>query len=323
MAVESLFAQYPIRRLLRKFRSGLEPPLLTNYITEVLQCVRYPIEVQYMLHHLPMIFFLFATLSPSVGHTQACGAAGRALLQCTTDGGTHEVAVCLKYDRISVLRGLFEGPLEVELDESLNNVRYTIDQTDGKSVHALTVYATGGIFQLSTAQPTRMSFLSNTVAAVETICDAASVSPEDPVDGVGQLLPILTDGRSRLALCMESAEHRIDPAACLGYFETACRMKQRTSGEQCGETELDVWNLMVAEAVVAAIAYYEGSVSHPLMAAQLTAAQEHWESSRAADCKFLGGVSFDIESGVTDCLTFLAAHRLRLLESLTGNATLH
>lgn len=280
-----------------------------------------------MPRHLLIVFFLFAALSPSVGHAQACGPRGATLLQCTTDEGTNEVAVCLEqeYDRIRVLRGPFEGRLKVELEESLNDVWYSIEQADGQSVHELTVYATGGVFRLSATRPTQMSFSSNTVAAVETICDAGSVSPEDPADGIGQLLPIVTDARSRLALCMEAADHRADPVACLGFFRRACGMRHDTGIELCDETELDVWNRMVADAFDAAIVYHDESPGLPSITAQLTAAQELWERSRAADCEFAGGSIFSPfapEFGLDECLTYYAAHRLRLLEALSGNGSL-
>lgn len=279
-----------------------------------------------MQNHLLLLSVLVITaLVPSLSHAQVCGSDGRALFQCVFENTTQQVTICLANDAVRYALGTVGEEPVVQLSQGVDSISYTAGAPDGSKVRELAFYAKAGVhhfvFAPTIATSTTLSIISNTKERRDYTCAPASITPQDPKQGIGQLIPILSDGQGRLAACRKSAEYRENPTACLGRIQKACRLIFASTGQPCEESELDVWNGLMAEALAKVVAHYNDTD----FTAKMIQAQKIWETSRVADCAVAGGTVFNTyvpEVGEQECLIYLAAQRLRFLEVITHDASL-
>lgn len=270
-------------------------------------------------------FLVVFVLLTGMSDARACGVSEQILFQCKFEDTPQEVTVCLGDDAVRYALGKTGEEPTVQVSQSIDDIVYGLRDVSGKVSYELGFYTDKGthnfIFPPSTDNSTTMSIVSNTKPRLDYTCDPSSIVPQNPSEGVGQLTALLADGKARLAACRQSQEYKENPTACIGRIHKACKIIFESTGQHCTETEIDVWGVLMDEALAKVIARYDDAE----FTAKIKDAQKIWASSSAADCAIAGGAVFNSyvpETGEQECLVYMTAQRVRLLEAIAYEAHL-
>lgn len=156
--------------------------------------------------------------------------------------------------------------------------------------------------------------------ALTLMCDAGSVWPLDPIEGIGRIGDLFYgDDRELFLKCLRDLPDETAPSQCLGSY----RDVQISNGicdegldqTQCWETESAQWAQLVETCYVQTLAAIRNNGDAQL-ALDLKASQDSWSQSHALDCKVKGVLIFAPDGGTALCNAEYAADRIVFLNSV-------
>ncbi len=275
-----------------------------------------------------LIGLLFpAPVSAQVG--AVCGDQD-LLFHCAFDN-QKSLALCLSGTTINYTFGANINRPELSLERDFARVDYTPYSWASNTIfESVTLYNGDTSYEVFSTLPRGenmgaaeggITVILPNQTPVTLTCDAGSVLPNDPIDGIGQLTRFTEgSGFALLSACLETTD---DATSCIGAVQQV-RVQDFgcTPGQDPGDcwgAEAEAWNLILQqrEAIAyAAVTQTQGDA----FAQDLRDAQTIWQKSRTLDCTLNGDLVFAADGGVALCLSRRAAARIGFLASVVATA---
>lgn len=261
---------------------------------------------------------------------EACGRADDHLFYCTFDEGARKVTLCHYNGDITYEFGPLNGPPELSMTHSVQDIEYTpfawASRTIFESIKLFNGDTRYEVFSSTERGPYDgrtdggiVVTLPNDLPVTLT-CDARSVWPTDPIEGIGQIGAFI-HGHSLdvLSHCLRNLPDHSEPSQCLGSYRDiqiangSCDVSGNET--QCWQTENDQWGALVEIVYRQTLEALENNANTQL-ASDLEMAQAIWSQTRDLDCRIKGVLLFSPDGGAALCRAEYAAERMTFLNAV-------
>lgn len=270
---------------------------------------------------------------PTVSSAQITAVCGSQdlLFHCTFNDGAKLVELCLSDQTISYSFGANANQPELSLKASVFDVDYVPYGWASNTIYeSVQLYNGNTGYEVFSSVPRGENNAAAEGGITVTLpdqsrqtltCDAGSVLPNDPLDGIGQLIQFAADeGGPLLARCLNTSS---DATACIGIVQNDDVSKGRCSPSndetECWRMEQTAWDAVLADAFQATfdIVLQEQGEAY---ANALRAAQDNWSTTRDLDCAVYWTLLFARDVGNANCNAIYAAKRIDFLRYVAGIA---
>ncbi len=281
------------------------------------------------------VLVLMGGLAPITAAARPCTTDETVLLSCTVEEGARTLNLCLAGDTLHYAFGPTGGAPTLEMTRIFEDVAYTPFEGTGATIYEnVTLYNGNYGYEMFTSSRLRID--PNATAEggiivrlpngdIQTLtCDAGTVQPNNPFDGIGVLTRLTGDGQDDpLGYCLE----RLSPAAPA----TLCIGRQReveisnglcdpaADASNCWAEEAAAWNTLLDTRFDAALAYL-AELTEPVFLDTLKVAQDTWSISRNLDCDIYLRNPFAPDGGKAECQAIYAAARVSFLQDVVSSA---
>jgi len=289
--------------------------------------------IPYCINMLCAAAVLISLSGPSWGQAaEACGSADDHLFYCTFDEGARKVGLCHYDGNITYEFGPANGAPELSMTRPVRDVQYTpfswASQTIFESVALLNGDTRYEVFSSTARGPYDGKTEGGIVVTlpnkppVTLTCDAGSVWPKDPFEGIGQIGSFIQrDDLDLLQRCLSNLPDRAIPSECLGTYRnvqianTSCLSGQDET--ECWEEESTQWTALAERMYHQTLATLEQNGDAQL-AIDLAASQDSWAQTRELDCRVKGVLVFAPDGGEALCLALYAADRMSFYSAVAA-----
>lgn len=283
----------------------------------------------------PGALVLIAALGPDIADARPCTQNETALLSCTFRAGERTLNLCLSGDTLHYAFGPTGGTPTLEMVRPFEDVRYTPFSGAGATIYEnVTLYNGNTGYEMFTSSRIRVDqdalaeggivvLLPNGDSQTLT-CDAGTVRPDNPFEGIGSLALLTGDGDDDpLGYCLARLSPATPAIACLGRQRevaiTNGTCDPALDASNCWGEETAAWDALVETRFDAALAYL-GSLKEPLFLDKLRVAQDTWAISRNLDCDVYAPNPLAEDGGLAECQAEYAAGRVSFLENVVAGA---
>ncbi|MEJ6401358.1 lysozyme inhibitor LprI family protein [Yoonia sp. 2307UL14-13] len=266
---------------------------------------------------------------------EACGRDDSLLMYCTVEGGARTLNLCLSGEVITYAFGPTNGAPTLEMIRDFQDVEYdpSVDE-DGTIREQVTLFNGNYGYEMFTESRQRVDPVAIAEGGIivrlpdgqtqTLICDAGTVAPDNPFDGIGQLAQLSGDGQEDpLGFCLARLGPDTPAATCLGRQRdidiTAGLCDPASDATDCWGSEATVWDTLIETRFAAAIADLKQTQTVDFIET-LEVAQGTWAISRNLDCQVYGPNPFAADAGQAQCLAQYTADRVTFLQDLISFA---
>ncbi|MFQ6549396.1 hypothetical protein AADZ90_015685 [Aestuariibius sp. 2305UL40-4] len=253
---------------------------------------------------------------------------------CTLNEGQNSVFLSAKDDRVTYAYIKDSGQLELRLETTLETMPYRPFPWDEQTIRESVTFYNGvtsyEVFaSLGSYKPFESLFagLGDAEAGIVVTlpsgsqttlyCDDHTISPRNPIAGIGQLAKLANPDHDPLLHCLSGS---VPATACLGIVSDLYGVETGLSPRSLVflQAEQKRWEILLAAKVSEATEMTQARF--PDRAERLTTdlmkAQDSWAASRNADCDLAAWTVFDVmdeDAGKLQCLSHYAAQRIDFL----------
>ena len=279
---------------------------------------------------------LMTTLWPTTSAAQpACGPDQTVLMYCTVEDGARTLNLCLSGDTINYAFGPTGGAPTLEMTRVYEDVAYAPSIHQSGAIHEHVTLFNGNYgYEMFTSSRLRTDpdaiaeggiIVRLPDGQTQTLtCDAGTIIPNNPFDGIGQLARLAGEGQDDpLGFCLERLGPDTTAATCLRQHRDtditrgACNPSTDTSG--CWEAEAAAWEQILETRFEAALARL-AALNSLIDTDTFRVAQDTWVISRNLDCEVYSPNPFAPDGGKAQCLAEYSANRVTFLEQLVRQA---
>lgn len=277
---------------------------------------------------------IFTSISSTAGaqNAEACGSADDFLFSCTFDGGARKVGLCHNNGNITYEFGPAQGAAELSMTRNIEDVEYTPFAWASRTIFEFALFNGDTRYEVFSSTQ-RGPYTGRTEggivvtppdnAPITLACDAGSVWPLDPLEGIGQIGALIHgQNADLLSHCLRTLPN--DGAGysqCIGSY----RESQIVGGScdvsldetQCWQGESDQWSDLVEVVYTQTRAALENNGDAQWLS-DLEASQRSWAQTRDLDCKIRGVLPFSPDGGTAMCHAEYAADRMMFLNAVVS-----
>jgi len=284
----------------------------------------------------PATLALLATLWPDLSAAQvadACAPTESLLMYCTVEGGARTLNLCRAGETITYAFGPTGGTPTLEMRRAVDDVTYapSVDP-DGTVRENVTLFNGNYGYEMFTdLRPNPGAAAEGGIIVrlpdgrTQTLrCDAGTVAPNDPFDGIGQLARLGNeDLDDPLGFCLSTRSPNAPASQCLGRLRDSiiaagtCNPASHTTN--CWQAEATAWDALVEANLTETLTALSLVVNLQFMETFLVA-QETWNAGRDLDCEINRRNPDAIDQGQAQCRAEYAARRITFFESVLAGA---
>ncbi|HBB84127.1 MAG TPA: hypothetical protein DC031_12850 [Sulfitobacter sp.] len=281
------------------------------------------------------LFVIFASIFSTAGaqNPKTCESADDFLFSCTFDGGARKVGLCHNNGNITYEFGPAQGAADLSMTRNLEDADYTPFAWASRNIFESIALFNGDtryeVFSSTERGPYNGRTKGGIVvtipnnAPITLACDAGSVWPLDPLEGIGQINSLMHGQNTDiLSHCLRALPYDgAGSSQCIGTY----RESQIINGScdvssdktQCWQRESDQWSDLVEVVYTQALAALENNGDAQWLS-DLEASQRSWAQTRDLDCKMKGVLPFSPDGGAAMCHAEYAADRMMFLNAVVS-----
>ncbi len=281
------------------------------------------------------VLVLMGALAPTTAAARPCTTGETVLLSCTVEEGARTLNLCLAGDTLQYAFGPTGGAPTLEMTRIFEDVAYTPFEGTGATIYEhVTLYNGNYGYEMFTSSRLRIDPDATAEGGIivrlpngdtQTLtCDAGTVQPNNPFDGIGVLARLTGDGQDDpLGYCLDRLGPGAPASTCLGRLRerdvTVASCDPATDDANCWGPEAAAWEALLSTRFAAALTYLPTRMDATYIET-LKVAQDAWTISRNLDCEIYGPNPFAGDGGKAECLAQYAADRVTFLQDIISQA---